>query len=794
MTAILQDIKYGFRMLIKNPGFTVAAALTLAIGIGANVTMFSVVNSVLLRPLPFKDADRLAVVQQHVKTFNVTTGFSYPDFLDFREQNQVFEDYAAYTKARFDMMENQGTHKVEGAHVSGNFFSMLGVHTELGRTFTTTDEQQDSEPVTVISHDLWQNRFGQAKDILGRTITIDNIVYTIVGVLPPGFHYPESVAEAQIWTVLSPSSKDREHWMDRNNCWLSTVGSLKPGITQEQALPLLNELYIRNGGHSDGEIRIFNLRDWVIGDVRTTLWILSFIVGFTLLIVCANVANLCLARASSRDKELAVRRALGANKLRLLRQFTTESILLALAGGVMGLLVTIWTISLFKIRIAEFIPMAEAIRIEPSVLLFGLGLSLLVGIFLGIAPFWFIQGSRLVNILTERRSTSGRHAGFSRMLVVGQIAMALVLSIGMGLMIRSMMRLSSADTGFNQDNLVTFKIDMGKRDDPQREQFSTDFLKRLGALPYIKGASTDSSMPCSQRANIGPVYVEGYTSPNGKPIMLISHNVGPDYFRILQIPIQQGRTILPEEHQKKDNVVVINESLAQRFWPNQDPIEREITFCGRQYRVIGIVADLIQGNVKGDKPNQAFFPFDATFHGSDLSFVVRAECDPGPIVEQARAILTDLDSTLPLYDVSTFKAQMNKCISRERFTTTFLSLFASIALLLIVIGIYGVVSYAVTQRTREIGIRMALGAQKGSILTMVLKQGVVLLSIGMVIGVAGAFGLTRFLSSYLYEISTTDPVIFVLAPLLIASVAMLACWIPARRAAKVDPMEALRYE
>ncbi len=795
MTTLWQDIKYGFRRLAKSPGFTIVTALTLAIGIGANITIFSVVNAVLLRPLPFKDADRLVVVQQHVKQHGVITNFSYPDFLDWREQNQVFEDFAAYAPARFDMIEDQGTSKIEGAQVSGNFFSLLDVSAHLGRTFTRADEQQGNEPVAVVSHDLWRSRFGQVQDVLGRTITLHNKVYTIVGVLPPGFCYPDSIRDAQVWTVLNPSGDQRTN---RYSCWLSTIGNLKKGITIEQAMPLLNELRSRlaqnYGGIPDSEVLMYGLRDTVVRGVRITLWVLSAIVGFILLIVCANVASLWLARASSRDTEVAVRRALGANKLRLLRQFTTESTLLSLVGGVTGLVITVWMVAVFRVKIAGFVPMADSIRIDPRELLFGLAISLLVGISLGIAPFWFLHGPRLVNVLTGRRSVSGRHARFSNMLIAGQIAMALVLSIGMGLMIRSMIRLSSADTGFNRENLMTFNVGIRGMNKQQRYQFSENLLERLSALPSVKGVSTDSSMPCSPWGSNAPVDVEGYQSPDGKQVRAIYHNISPDYFRTLQIPVQRGRGISREDHQKKEGVVVINESLAQRFWPDEDPIDRELTFCGQQYRVVGIIADIIQGNIRMDKPNHLFFPFDAIFQGSDLNIVIRVQSDTSTVIEQVRAILRDIDSTLPLYNVNTFKAQMNKCIGQERFATAFLTVFAFIALLLVVIGIYGVVSYAVAQRTREIGIRMALGAQRTSILTMVLQQGLVLLTIGLVIGVAGAIGLTRFLSSYLYEVSTTDPVTFVLVPLLIITVSLLACLIPARRAARIDLMEALRYE
>jgi putative ABC transport system permease protein len=801
MSTLINDIKYGIRQFIKSPGFTAVAVLTLAIGISANITMFSVVNAVLLRPLPFKDADRLVVVKQHNKQSDRPIGFSYPEFLDLREQNQVFDEFAAYTPARFDLIEDdEGASKIKGAQVSGNFFSLLKVSAYLGRTSTKADEQQNTEPVVVISHDFWRSHFGRNKEVIGRTVTLHDKIYAIVGVLPPGFHFPESIGDAQIWTVLNPTG---EQLTNRNYWWLCTAGRLKGGLSIQHALPLLNTLQKRLAEHNGtgyNEVLMYGLRDMVVRGVRTTLWVLYGIVGFILLIVCANVANLCLAKASSRDRELAVRRALGANKIRLLRQFMTESILLSLTGGVIGSILTIWTVSVFRIKIANFVPMVDSIRVQPQELFFGLGLSLLVGIFLGIAPFWFMQRPRLVNILTERRSISGHHTRFSNMLISGQIAMALILSIGMGLMIRSMMRFSSADTGFNRENLVTFTIGMGKKDQAQHSQLSRDFLERLSTLPYIKTVSTDSWAPCNTGGPTSYVTTEGYTSPDGKPIQANFHDVGEDYFRTLQIPIRKGRGISPQEHQKKDKVVVINESLAQLFWADEDPIGRELTFCGQQFRIVGVAADMIQGSVKFHKPNHLFFPFDTfydlltMFLGSDLKVIVRTDSDPGLVIEQARAILRDIDSTLPLYDISTFKAQMDKSINQERFTTAFLSIFASIALLLIVIGIYGVVSYAVAQRTREIGIRMALGAQKTCILTMVLKQGMLLLIIGLVIGIAGAIGLTRFLSSYLYEVGTTDPVTFVLAPIIITIVSMLACFIPACRAARTNPIETLRYE
>jgi putative ABC transport system permease protein len=546
----------------------------------------------------------------------------------------------------------------------------------------------------------------------------------------------------------------------------------------------------------ESEILVDSLRDTVLRGVQTTLWVLYGIVGFILLIVCANVANLCIAKVSSRNKEVAVRRALGANRLRLLRQFTTESILLSLAGGVTGLLVSVWTIAIFQTKIAGIVPRADGIRADPAGLGFGLALSILVGVVLGVTGFWFTQRSDVIHALTERRGTSRHQARCSNLLVAGQIAVALILSIGMGLMVRSMMQLSSVDTGFYADNLVTFKVGIRRMNEQQRFDFSRDFLERLTALPGVKSASTDSSLPSSPRATTAPVATEGYVPLDGKPIRVVCHSVSENYFRTLQIPIRQGRDISPQEHEQKTSVAVVSETLAGTFWPDKDPIGRELICCGQTYRVVGIAADMVQGNVRQAKPNHLILPFGAfsLFNAPELKVVARTTTETGTVIEQARTLLADIDMTLPLYDVSTFRAQMNKCVSRERFTAAFLSVFASIALLLIVVGIYGVVSYAVTQRTREIGVRIALGAQKGSVLWMVLKHGMTLLLVGVVLGTAGALGLTRFLSSYLYEVSATDPIVFVAIPILLAFVTLLASYIPARRASKIHPVEALRHE
>ncbi len=790
-----QDVRYGLRMLVKSPGFTAVAVLTLAIGIGANIAMFSVVNAVLLRPLPFDEADRLVVVQQRSRQQGWTTGWSYPDFVDWREQNPVFEEYAAYTRAEFDLVDAQGASKIKGAMVSPNFFAMLRSSAHLGRPLIEADGRPDSEPAVVVSHEFWASRLGHGEGVLGRTITMQDKTYTIVGVLPRGFHYPESLGDAQIWTVLRPANE--EWWTNRHNCWLCAAGRLKPGLSIDQTQPLLNEMHgrlARTHGIAESDVLVHGLRDMVVQGVRTTLWVLSAIVGIILLIVCANVANLCLTRDSSREREMAIRGALGAGRMRLLRQCLTESILLSLAGGIAGVFIAIWTATLFRVGIAEFVPLSDAVRIRPGELLFGLGISLLVGAALGVIPFWVVQRSAAGHVLTERRGTSRHRVSLSNAIIGGQIAAALVLSIGTVLMVRSMMRLSAVNAGFNPESLITFDVGLHRMNEQQRYQFSREFLGRLSVMPSVSGVSSDSSMPCDPRGSSAPVSVEGWTAPDGKPVRACLHNIGQDYFKTLQIPLLKGRDISLTEHELKARVVVITESLAWLFWPDSDAIGRQLICCGKSYEVIGVTADLVQGNVRIDKPHHAFFPFDALFPSSELQVVVRAQGDETFVIGQIRAILKSVDATLPLHSVSTFRARMNECINQERFTTTFLAVFAGIALLLIVIGLYGVVSYAVSQQTREIGVRMALGARQGSILAMVLKRGLLLSIAGSVVGVAGAICLTRFLSSYLYGVSATDPVTYVTVPVFITAVAVAACLLPARRAAKVDPMVALRCE
>lgn len=803
MSVLAQNMRYGIRLLLKKPGFTAMAVLTLAIGIGANIALFSVIHAVLLKPLPFDQPDQLLVLSQKFNDTGRTTLFSYPDYLDWRASNPVFDELSAYTPAEFDWIGEQGATRIDGASVTASFFAVLDVSAHLGRPILERDEQPGAEHVVVLSYGCWKRRFGGDPDILGRQVQLHkSLLYTVVGVLPDGFQYPHELSDAEAWTALRPQGDMRTH---RGMCAYRVLGRLQDGMTLATAKQLINlfednltESHHGAGARNDVEVLISTLSDTVVGRVRPTLWLLAGVVGFILLIACANVANLCLSRAASRNKEMAIRQALGAGGGRLLGQFLTESLVLSMIGGAVGLLLAWWSCSLLKVVIADLVPRTHGIQVDLGSLLFGVGVSLLVGLVLGIAPFWFFMKARAAESLGERHNTSLGHRRFSNAIVTAQIALALILSIGAGLMIRSLGQLSAVDPGFDPDNLLTFSVTKSGNES-QRWQFSQDLLGRIRSLPNVVSASSDSSMLSSPYANSGPVTVPGRPNPmNRDQVVTVFHNVSPDYFRTLGIPILRGRDMALDEHEKSE-VVLINEGLARLFWSDEDPIGRDILFCGKNYRVIGIVNDMVQGSVKNihipaEKSNHIFLPFRSVLPNAHMQFVVRTQAESLAVVSDIRAILKDIDPTMPLYGAGTFKAKMNGTIHQERFTTTFLTLFTGIAMILIIVGIYGVVSYSAAQRTNEIGIRMALGAGQHSIRAMILRHGLILSAVGTAIGLAGAMGLTRFLQGYLFEVSATDPLTFVVIPPAIVLVTLLACYVPARRAARTDPMVALRYE
>jgi putative ABC transport system permease protein len=804
MGTLINDIKYGFRMLWKNPGFTIVAVLTLALGIGVNTAIFSMVNSILLRPLPFKSSERLIYIrQQIVRSGNriMTTGVSYLDYCDWRQDNQIFEDLAAFRSAEFNLVDDEGASRISSAEATSSFFSTLEVSPYLGRVIQEDDERPDAEPVVLLSYSVWKNRFGGRKDIVGQSIRNSDKHCTVIGVLPRHFEFPP-LDDAELWTSLIPEGDLR---INRTHCAFDLIGRLKPGISMDQAQRQINiledqvsEVAMGPKGSEMKTVACSALHDFVVRGVRTILWILYGIVGFILLIACANVANLCLVRASARDREMSVRSALGASRGRLFRQLITETLLLGLLGGIAGLCVGYWSAEVLRVLVADLLPRVHAMQIDIRVILFSLGLSLLVGLGLGLVPYSRLKRTILSNALKERGTASKRRIGLSQAIVTGQIALALVLTLGTGLMIRSLVQLMRVDTGFNPACVTTFRLTLPEErfpDDTHRQSFCNTVLERIKSVPGVVSCALDTGMPFLGGCNCGPVNVPGREKPEDQPPMAVYHSVSPEYFDTLQILLLQGERWQTHIGGGQSGVAVINQRIAELYWPNENPIGQEVEACGQRFQIVGVTTDLKQWSKKLDKNIHLFVPYPTlAFESPRMKIAVRTVSARLPVIGHIRSILKDIDPTIPLHDVQSLDMRMNVTIHHERFATAFLTTFAVIALLLTVVGIYGIVSFFMRQRFQEIGIRMALGAGRHHITGMIFKQGFILAVFGCMVGVVGALGLTGFLSSYLYEISATDPVSFVVVPIIICAIILAACWIPAQRAAKIDPIEALRYE
>jgi putative ABC transport system permease protein len=805
MNTIWQDVKYGFRVLRKHPGFTVVAVLTLALGIGANTAVFSVVNTVLLRPLPFKSSQQLVYIRQqifrsHKRVMN--TGVSYPDYCDWRQDNRIFEDLAAFKPAEFNLINEEGASRISSADVAGSFFSTLGVSPHLGRLIQEDDNHPGAEPVVLLSYSLWKTRFGGRKDIVGRSICNRDVHYTVIGVLPLYFEFPP-LDEAELWTPLIPEDDLRTN---RRRCSFDLIGRLKPGISLEQAHRQVNDLEDRVSeaaiGSEGPKVKMVTctaLHDFVVRGVRTILWILYGIVGFILLIACANVANLCLVRAWARDKEMSVRCALGAARARLFRQLMTETLLLGGIGGLVGLAVGYWSVAVLRVLVDDLVPRIHAVQIDLWVILFSLGLSVLVGLGLGLAPYLRLRRTLLSNALKERGTISKHHIRMSQVIVTGQIALALVLALGTGLMIRSLIQLMRVEPGFNSNCVTTFRFTLPKErfpDDVHRRDFCCSVLERIKSMPGVVSCALDTGMPFLGGCGSGPISVPGREKPQDQPPMAVYHSISPDYFDTLQIPLVYGERWQLHARAGQSGAAVINQGLADLYWPGENPIGQEVEACGQRFRIVGVASDLKQWSRKRiEKDIHLFVPYPVlAFESPGMKIAVRTTSAHISILGHIRGILKGIDPTIPLYDVQSLDMRMNGTIHQERFATAFLTVFAVIALILTAIGIYGIVSFSMRQRYQEIGIRMALGATRHLIAGMILKQGFVLSVIGSVMGIVGAMGLTGFLSIYLYEISETDLATFIFVPILVTGVSLLASYIPARRAAKINPMEALRYE
>jgi putative ABC transport system permease protein len=804
-----QDLRYGARMLIKQPGFALIAVVTLALGIGANTAIFSLVNAVLLRPLSYREPDRLVSVQgtNPQKGFKIDR-VSPADLADWREQNSVFEQLAASRDAQYNLTGRGEPELIFGYRFSADFFQLLGVNPILGRTFLPEEDRPGSPRVVVLSQRLWQRRFGSDPNIIGQAITLNGEPYTVIGVMPPGFQHPKLT---ELWT---PLALDPSLMSDRRQRFLNVVARLRPGITPARAQAQMEQIARRleqqypetNTGQ---KVRVIGLRENSVRDVRPALLLMSVSVGFVLLIACANIANLLLARATARRKELAIRLALGASRFRLMRQFLTESMLLSVLGGLCGLLLTFWSASslltLAPNNIENLnIPKVEEIPIDGRVLGFSLLLSLLTGVVFGLAPAWRAAQPELTARLKEEgqsSATGSRGRRLQHLLVVAEIALALTLLIGAGLMIKSFLRLQQGTLGLDPRNVLTVQVFLPQykyADHQKRRGFVQSVSQRLEALPGVQSVGAINWLPLSGFWNSIPFTIEGRPLPKpGEEPEADDRIITPHYFQTMGVRLIQGREFTDQDRKGAPQVAIINETLARRFWPNENPVGKRLNLSdstrGTWWEIVGVVGDVKAFGMDRETHADIYRPYPQ-IPFPIMAFTVRTSADPLSLVTAVRNEIWAVDKDQPLFKVLSMEQLAAESITLRRVSMLLLGTFAVAALILAALGVYGVMSYSVTQRTQEIGVRMALGAQTADVLRLVIRQGMKLVISGVALGLAASFGLTRLMERLLFEVGATDPVTFAVIAVLLTAVALLACYIPARRATKVDPMIALRYE
>ena len=811
MQILLQDLRYGARMLVKSPAVTLVAIIALTLGIGANTAIFSVVNAVLLRSLPYTDGERLAIVWEHRKSGagNPQNVINLGNFYDWKDQNSVFVDMAAFFDRNLNLTGDGEPEEVPGQIATTNLFSVLGVNAVQGRTFAPDDGKPGEPNVAVISYNLWQRRFGSGQ-VVGRKITLNNQQHTIIGVLPPdvGWYVQKGSMISkppEIWSPWQVSNELRE----RHGRFARAVARLKPGVTLAQAQNEMNIIGARLEQqypefNTQWGVNVVPLRTQFTGEVRKPLLILLGAVGFVLLIACANVANLLLARASSRKKEIAVRAGLGASRWRIARQLLTESLLLSMVGGGFGLLLAWWgTRALIALSPAGLMDLHN-VSVNLPVLGFTFVLTLLTGIVFGLVPALEAARFDLNDSLKEGGKNIGggsRSHRLRNLFVVTQVALALVLLVGAGLFMKSLNRLRSVDPGFNPNNLLTMRVNLPRRKydtDPKAMGFFNRAVEQLRALPGVEAAGAINTLPFAGPHSGTSLEVEGQPKlPPGQELGTGICVTDANYFQAMQIPLKRGRLFTEQEAKEMRHVVVVNETFARKNLPGQDPLGKRVTINMKDENVpteiIGIVGDTKHLGLDTETEEMAYWPQPELVYVS-MTLVIRTQGDPTSIAPAARNVIRNIDPEQPVGEVSTMEGLLARSIARSRFNTTLLLIFSLVALVMAAVGIYGVMSYSVLQRTHEIGVRMALGAQQRDVLKLVVKQGVILGLIGVAAGLIASYGLTRLIATLLFEVTATDKTTFAAVAMGSFLVTLIACYIPARRATKVDPVIALRYE
>ena len=822
LSTLWQDVRYGVRMLLKNPGVTFIVIIALALGIGANSAIFSVVNAVLLRPLPYDQADRLVFLNEKSQVLDVMS-ISYPNFTDWRAQNHTFEKIGVYNRGSYNLTGAGEAERIVTAQMSADIFSILRVNALHGRVFTNEEDKPGGAPVVVLSYGLWQRRFGGQTSILNQPITLNGKSYTVIGIMPQSYAYP---SRAEMYVPAGQLS-DSASWKERgNHPGLYGVARLKPGVTIQQADADMNTIAANlekqyPDSNAGNRVKLQPLIEVFVVDVRRALWVIFGAVGFVLLIACANIANLLLARATARRKEMAIRTAVGASRWRIARQLLTESVLLSLIGGAIGLMLARWGIDLILYVSPDAIPRSREIGLDWTVLAFTIGVSFLTGILFGLIPA--IQAGEVdvhETLKESGRGVSGRQWLRSSLVVV-EVATTLVLLIGAGLLIRSFYLLLKVNPGFSHEHLTSFSISLPEKKYANFEAqsgFYNNLLENIRALPGVESVAAASGLPLGNNGWQTGFVIDGQPPPERDHTPLMEAClVTPDYFRAMNIPVLRGRVFTDRDDRShlagRDlsklsedqrlvaglNKIVIDEEFAKRYWPNEDPIGKRVKIGGDEndtppVEVIGVV-----GRVKMESLNQnsdrvqGYFAYNQVPQ-SGMTVIIKGASDPNQLISSVRNVVKTIDKDQPIYSPRTMDDIRAESVQGERLNLTLLSLFAGIALVLAIVGIYGVMSYSVTQRTHEIGIRMAIGARPRDVFKMILGHGMKLALIGVGVGLLLAFALTRLMATMLFGVQPTDVTTFVGISVMLITVTLLACYLPGRRATKVEPTISQRYE